>query len=169
MTSTPPATTRPWAPDVTAWAAQCTACAEDAACPRYVLGPPSCKYGPSCDIARLRPHLRSAAEDHVVDGTAIDASPFDELRQHLCRKVDGVPAGERTSSPAVRGADGINYNGLSSPVPLGYPWHSVDHADADEAPDEIGHTGCEHTYGHLPEGAAHGRAARRLRKQDADH
>jgi hypothetical protein len=137
--------------------------------PRYVLGPPSGKYGPSCDIGRLGPDLRGTAEDNVVDGTATYPSPSDELRQHLCRKIDGVPARERTTSPAVRGADGINYNCLPLPVPLGYPWHSVDHADADDAPDDIGHTGREHTYDHLPEGAADGRAARRLRKQDADH
>jgi hypothetical protein len=49
-----------------------------------VLGPPRGKYGPSCNIARLRPNLRRTTEDHVVDGTAIYASPLDELRQHLC-------------------------------------------------------------------------------------
>ena len=137
--------------------------------PWYPLGPSSCKYGPPCDVASLRTHLRSAAEDHVFDGAAIYASPLDELRQHLCRKVDRVPAGERTSSPSVRGADGINYKGLSLPAPAVYPWHSVDHADADEAPDQVGHASCDHTYDHLPEGAANGGPARCLGKQDADH
>ena len=132
--------------------------------PRYALGPSSCKYGPPCDIACLRTHLRSAAEDHVVHGSAVYAGPFDELRQHLCRKVDRVPAGQHTTSLAVGSADGVHNECLSLPVPVGYPWHSVDHADADEAPDEIGHTGCEHTYDHLPQGAANRGAACRLRK-----
>ncbi len=52
--------------------------------PGHALGPPSCKHGTPCDIARLRPHLRGAAEDHVVYRTAIYAHPFDKLRQHFC-------------------------------------------------------------------------------------
>jgi hypothetical protein len=52
--------------------------------PWYALGPPSCKHGPPRDIARLRPHLRSAAENHVVYFTAVYAHAFDKLRQHFC-------------------------------------------------------------------------------------
>jgi len=52
--------------------------------PWHALGPSSCKYGPPRDIASLRSHLRSAAEDHVVDGTAVYARPFDKLREHFC-------------------------------------------------------------------------------------
>jgi len=47
--------------------------------PWYPLGPPSRKHGPACDIARLRPHLGGAAENHVVYRTAIYAHPFDKL------------------------------------------------------------------------------------------
>ena len=80
-----------------------------------------------------------------------------------------MPIGERTSSPSVGGAYGIDYKGLSRPAPVGYPWHSVDHADTDEAADEVGHTGCEHTYDHLARAAPNRGAARRLREKDADH
>jgi hypothetical protein len=136
--------------------------------PWYSLGPPSGKHGPACDIARLRPHLCGAPENHVVHRTATYAHPLDKLGQHFCRKVDRVPIGERTSSPSVGGADGVNHKRLC-PLALGYPGHSVDHADADEAPDDVSHTGCEHAYDHLAEGTADRGAARRLRKQDADH
>jgi hypothetical protein len=49
----------------------------------YALGPPSGKHGPACDIARLRSHLRGAAENHVVYRAAIYAHPLDKLRQHF--------------------------------------------------------------------------------------
>ena len=136
--------------------------------PRYALGPPSGKHSPACDIARLRAHLGGAAENHVVYRTAIYAHPLDKLGKHFCRKVDRVPIGERTSSPSVGGADGVNYERLSRPTRFGPPGHSVDHADADEAPDDVSHSSGEHTYEHLAEGAANGRAASRLREQDAD-
>ncbi len=137
--------------------------------PWYALGPPSGKHSPACDIARLRSHLRGAAKNHVVYRTTVYAHPIDKLSQHFCRKVDRVPIGERTSSPSVGGADGVNYKRLSQPAPVGYPGHSVDHADADEAPDDVSHTGCEHAYDHLAEGTANRGTARRLREQDADH
>ena len=109
MLSTPAATTRSCVPDMTAWAAKCTACCEEPhwrsmVTPGTLSGRPADSQAFRRDVDGLRPDLGDASHDDVVHRGGIGAGPGDELGQDLRGQVYRVHRRQAAVPPADGGA-----------------------------------------------------------------
>ena len=113
ITSTPPAITRSWVPDITAWAAKCTACCAEPHCrsrvvPGTVSGSPAAEPRVPRDVASLGSDLVDTAEDDVVDGRGIHVDTVEERPEDVGPEVVGVYGAQAAASAADGGADGFD-------------------------------------------------------------
>ena len=120
MFCTPPATTRSWVPDMTPWAAKCTACCEEPhwrsmVTPGTWSGSPATSHAVRATSPAWEPMVSQQPEDHVVDRARVDAGAVAPGRSSDVRaEVGGVHAGQRAAALADRGADGVDDEGLRS-------------------------------------------------------
>ncbi len=107
MFCTPPATTRSIVPDITAWAANCTACWALPHC-RSIVTPGTCCGRPAASQHVLAmqnacgPTEADVAEHDVVDLVGVDAGALDEGGDAVGAEVGGMDGGEAAAAATDR-------------------------------------------------------------------
>jgi hypothetical protein len=76
--------------------------------PGHVVGQSGHQPRRTRDVAGLRADRVAAAEDHVLDGTRVDAGTPDQRTQRVRGEVGGVNGRQRSPALAYRGADRID-------------------------------------------------------------
>ena len=109
----PPATTRSCVPDITPWAAKCTACWDEPHC-RSIVTPGTWSGSPATSqaVRATSPACEPIVSQHpmMTSSTAPGSIPVRSIRalQDVAAEVGGVHAGERAAAPADRRADGVD-------------------------------------------------------------
>ena len=122
--STPAAMTTSIAPDITAWAAKCSACWVSALAihrsARHGVGQGRGQHRIARDIGRLLPDMADAAKDDVFDECRISVRTSQQAVEDLCREVNGMPTGEAAATATAGGAKGSDDIGVGHEAFLGF-------------------------------------------------